>query len=401
MKFSYKARTKDGHVESGVIEASSKDAALEVLGEYNLYPTMVKPVRGLLEDEISFISPVSKNDVIIFTRQMSILSKSNLPIVESLETISAQMGSPAFKEKILELSAAVEGGSSLSQSFKKFPDIFSPFYIGMLRAGEKSGNMPDSFKYLADYMEKNRRLKGQLMGALLYPSFVIISFFVLMMLMSAFIVPNFEKVFAGMEMELPTSTRIVMAASKVLNKVWWLIALILGIAVALLSHFFKRKEVKERLDRVALKVPVMGGILKKIYLSRVALNLATLIAGGVSISDALEITSELVGNSVYKDIVLKTRKEVRSGRRMGSIFSLYPNEFSELFLQMITSGERTGTLDKTLRNVVEFYDDEVERSLSQLLKFIEPTLIVFLGGAVAFLSVSMFLPLFQTGTFGF
>lgn len=402
MKFRYQARTKNGEIESGTIEASSREAALDVLEKYNLYPTNVKAERTFLSgDNLPFLSDVSKNDVIIFTRQMSILTRSNLPIVDSIETVANQIKSSAFKEKLFQMEEDVEGGSSLSNSFSNFPDIFSPFYVGMLKAGEKSGNIPESFDYLADYMEKNRDLRSQLMGALLYPAFVMVIFIFLLMLMSVFIIPSFEQVFAGMNIQLPLTTRIVISASKVLQTWWWLFLLGLGGLVVLVVYLFQKEDVKEKVDKTIIRAPLLGKMLRKIYMSRISLNLSTLISGGVSISEALEVTSKLIGNSSYEDVILKTRKGVRSGRQMTDVLSLYPDHFSPLFLQMVSSGEKTGSLDDTLKNIVDFYEKQVTRTMEQLLKFIEPIMIIILGGMVAFLSISLFLPLFRSGSMGF
>lgn len=401
MKFSYQAKTKDGNPESGTIEASSREGALEVLQKYDLYPVSVEAKKNFLsEEDIPFLSEVSKEDIILFTRQMSILTRSNLPITESLETIANQAESNSLKEKIFKMVGSIEGGGSLSGSFEQFPEIFSPFYIGMLKAGERSGNIPESFEYLASYMEKNRELMSQLRGALVYPVFVSVIFVFLLVLMSVFIVPSFEQVFTDLGVELPFSTRVVMGLSSAITTWWWLIIAVLVAGVVGLNYLFKEEEVKAWLDEMVLKIPVVGKVLKKIYLARISLNISTLIAGGVSISEVLETTSELVGNTVYKEIMLKTREGVRAGKKMTSVFSLYPEYFTHLFLQMISSGERTGSLDKTLENVVQYYDKEVERSLGQLLKFIEPLLIVILGGMIAFMSASLFLPLFKGGALG-
>jgi len=385
-------------MESGVIEASSREAALDVLRRYGLYPTSLKVVRKpLWMQKIPLVSEVSQKDVILFTRQLAILSQSNIPVVESLETIARQTENEAFRETILKMSESVEGGGSISEAMKEFGNLFSPFYVGMVRAGEKSGEVPASLDYLAGYLEKQRKLKNQLMGAMAYPAFVMVVFFILMLVMSIFVVPNFESVFTDMDVEMPKITRIVISASQVFKKWWWALIVFVAGAAGGLSILVQQKHIKEGLDRLFLEIPVIGNLLKKIYLSRIALNISTLISGGVSISEALDITSEVVGNAVYKRIVLKAKDEVRAGKSIGSTLSSYPERFTPLFIQMTVAGEKTGSLDTSLEGIVSFYEEEVDRTLSSLLRFIEPALIMVLGVLVVILGVSLFLPLFQGG----
>ncbi len=398
MKFTYQARTEEGESKKGVIEASSREAALEILRQYGLYPTSLSPHNKSLKEMLpSVFRDVSRQDVILFTRQLSIMVRSEIPVVETLETIAKQVDKEIFKERILKMAQFVEDGRPLSEAMENFPDMFSDFYIGMIRAGEQAGEVPQSLDYLADYLEKNQKLKGQLVGALLYPIFVSLFFVLLIFVMSIFVIPNFKTVFEDMEIELPLITQIVIKASEVLRSWWWVFLVLFFGAASLIFYFFENEETKKKADQFLLEVPLISGLLKKVYLSRIALNLSTLISSGVPISDALEVTADLVGNHAYKEIILEARKEVRSGSEISSVFKSYPDKFSVFFNQMMVTGERAGKMESTLGNIVTFYEKEVDQTLERFLKFIEPALIIVLGVLVGGLALSLFIPLFQQG----
>jgi len=398
MKFSYQARTKQGDIQAGFIEASSKDIALEILREYGFYVTSLIQIRkNFWEKRITFLSEASKRDVASFTRQLSIMSKSDITLVGALESIAGQIKKIGFREKILKIADAIENGSSFSQAISYFPDTFSPFYVGMLKAGELSGKMPETLTYLADFLEREQKLLNQIITALIYPIFVLVVFSVILLIMSFFVVPSFEQVFGDMQTDLSFLTRATLWSSALIRKGWWVLLVFFAGAVGTIIFFLKKEEVKDDFDMFILRLPLAGELFKKFYLSRIALNLSTLIAGGVSISQSLETTADIVGNRVYKEVIFEVRKGVRTGRAISSILVLHSEIFPALFTQMVIVGEKTGRLEKSLRNVVEFYSEDVQRGLDMFTRFLEPLLIIVLGGMVAFLALSLFTPLFQYG----
>ncbi len=398
MKFSYQARTKHGDVQSGFIEASSKDVALEILREYGFFVTsLVKDERAFWQKKVTFLSEAGKRDITVFTRQLSIMSKSDITLTGALESIAGQTKKIGFREKILKIADAIQNGSSFSQAISYFPNTFSPFYIGMVKSGEVSGKMPESLTYLADFLEREQKLVSQIVTALVYPVFVLVVFVFILVIMSFFVVPSFEQVFEDMATDLSFLTRATLWSSRVVRESW-LVLLVLCIgSIATFMFLSKKEEFKNSFDMLILRVPLAGEIFKKFYLSRIALNLSTLIAGGVSISESLETTADIIGNKVYKEVILEIRKGVRAGRAISSILALHPEVFPPLFTQMVTVGEKTGRLGKSLKNVVDFYSEDVERGLDMFTRFLEPMLIIVLGGMVAFLALSLFTPLFQHG----
>ena len=398
MKFAYRARTEGGEIQAGFVEASSKDAALDILREYGLFPTSLEEGKKSFREAFpSFFGRVSLRDIVLFTRQLAILVKSEISVVESLETIARQTKKVDLKEKILDIAQQVEDGTTLSKALNTFPDMFSGFYIGMMKSGEKSGNIPECLDYLASYLERERDLRDQFLGAILYPAFVLAIFTFLLLAMSIFVVPSFQEIFQEMNIELPILTQIVVSAAMLLRDWWWALLILFFGAGSAIFYFFQNKQIRTKLDEVYLRIPMLGGLLKKIYLSRIALNISTLVSGGVSISETLEVTAELVGNNIYKKILLETREGVRAGKEISSILTVYPKFFSIFFIQMIVTGEKSGNLDSALQNVVVFYKKEVDRTLTQLMKFIEPILIIFLGVLIGGLALSLFIPLFQQG----
>jgi type II secretory pathway component PulF len=323
--------------------------------------------------------------------------RSNIPVVESIETIARQLKKLNFRDQILKIAELVEGGDSLSRALSSFPDLFSPFYIGMVKSGEASGNVPESLDYLADYLERQQDFTSKVIMAIIYPAFVLAVFFGIMLLMGIVVIPRFGEIFAGMGTDLPFLTRLVIEGATFVKQHWLLLVFGL-IGLGFCGYLFlKSRETKKALDGIVLDLPILGSFFKKFFLVHIALNLSTLISGGVPISHALEISSDVVGNNVYKKIILQTRDGVRAGQTISSILSAYPEQFPLFFVQMTVVGEKTGHLEKTLKNVVTLYQKEVDRTLEALIKFLEPALIIFLGILVALLAFALFVPLFQRG----
>jgi type IV pilus assembly protein PilC len=320
-----------------------------------------------------------------------------MSLSNSLGVLAQQTKKRDFKEKILKMSDYIEGGNNLSQAFSHFPDLFSPFYIGMLKSGEASGNVPETLEYLADYLEREQDFVSKALTALIYPAFLTLVFVIIAFIGSIFIIPTFEDVFKDMEIELPFITKVVIGFSNFIRGWWWFFLLCFVTLIVLFFYSLKQKQGKKILDKNILDLPLIGPFVSKFFLSRIALNLSTLISGGVPISQALEITADLVGNLTYKEIMVKTKEAVRAGKSISSVLSTYPDRFPPLFIQMISTGEKTGKLESSLLNIVKYYQKDVDKMLDVMVKFLEPVLIIFFGVLVGILALSLFLPLFQQG----
>lgn len=387
-----------GDVKTGVVEASTRDVAFKMLKSRGLYVTILEEVAlPFYAQKVGLLERTTKKDVVVFSRQLAIMIKSKVPIVETLKTIAKQTRKHKFKDKILKIAEEVEGGSTLSKSFALYPKLFSPFYINMIKSGEVSGKLSEIFLHLADYLEKEDAFRSKIRGAMIYPIFVIFVFIAVVGIIMIYVIPQLAEVLEGSGQELPTLTKIVMAISEFLKTGWWIVLLVMGSIVAGLIYFARSDFGKDFFDRLFLKTPILKGFLKKLYLSRFALNLSTLISGGLPIVGALTITGEVVGNNYYKEIIFKTRDGVKRGEPMSSVLEQYPDIISPLFFQMIIAGEKTGSIDESLLNVVDFYEKDVERSLDTFVRLLEPIFIILLGGVVAGLMGAVLMPLYSGG----
>lgn len=399
MKFNYQARTKDGQIQTGVIEASSKEAVLALLQKHGLYLTSLEEAgaKPIYARQIKILEKVSQKDLVVFSRQLSIMFKSKVPPVEAFHALAKQTKNQNFREKILNIAERVEGGTPLSRALSYHPKLFSPFYVSMIKSGETAGKLSETIDYLADHLEREYTLRSKMVGAMIYPAFVFFVVLTVVGIMVIFIIPQLTQVLEESGAELSAATKIVMGFSTFLKK--WIFLIIIGF-LALIIFIFRyiRTEAGKKIyDKFSLKLPIIGPISRKIYLTRFAENLSTLISGGLPISQALEITGEIVGNDVYKKIVLQTRDQVRKGEQISVVLERYPEDIPPLFTQMTMVGEKTGTLDKTLVNIVDFYRKEVEQTLDNFLSILEPVMIVFLGLIVAGLMAAVIMPLYQIG----
>lgn len=398
MKFNYQARTKTGEIQSGLVEASSREAAFNVLKSHGLYVTILEKIAlPFYARRLKFLERATRKDIVLFSRQLSIMIKSKVPVVETLRTIARQIRKPVFREKILKIAEEVEGGIPLSKAFSIYPKLFSPFYINMVKSGEASGKLSEIFIYLADYLEREHAFRSKIKGAMIYPIFILIVFIAVVGIMMIYVIPQLSEVLKGTGQELPLITRFIIKASDFLKNRWWVVGLVLLAIIIGLIRFIKSKTGKDFFDRTLVRMPLLGSFLKKLYLSRFALNLSTLISGGLPIARALEITGEVVGNNLYKDIIFETRDGVKRGEPISSILERYPSSISPLFYQMIIAGEKTGSIDESLMNVVEFYQRDVNRSLDTFVRLLEPIFIILLGGVVAGLMGAVLMPLYTTG----
>ncbi len=399
MKFNYQARTKDGQIQSGVVEASSKEAAVALLQKHDLFVTFLSGVEAVpfWAKGITFGRGVSQKDIVVFSRQLAVMFKSNVSLLEALQTLAEGFKNQNFKEKILRVAEEIEGGSSLSQALSLYPQLFSPFYVSLIKSGETSGNLSGDLEYLADHLEREQEFQSKVLGAMIYPAFVCFVAITVLVLMTTMVIPKLAEFLQGeVGQNLPWITVAIMSFSKFMQK--WILLIILTVAgvIAGFIRYIRTDEGKKIFDETILKLPIIGELQRKICLTRIAENLSTLIAGGLPIAQALEISANVVGNTVYRKILLRTRDEVRRGEAISEVFKAYPDEITPIFVQMTVVGEKTGQLDSVLLNIVNFYQKETERALDNVIALLEPLMIIFLAGIVAFIMLAILLPIYQT-----
>jgi type IV pilus assembly protein PilC len=402
MLFKYQAKTQEGELRNGSIEAASIDAAVSALQRRGLFIVTILP-----EDEsvpfyarsFTFLERVKQREIVIISRQLATLFQAKVPIVESLKIIFSEVDSPLLKRELYGLLEDIQGGASMSQSMARHPKVFSSFYINMVRSGEESGKLEEIFSYLADYLERNYELTSKARNALIYPAFVLVSFIGVMILMLTVIIPNLAEILTETGQQLPIYTRIVIGASEFFATFGILVAVAVGVLGVFIWRFYQTENGRMAIHRLQIAIPLFGLLYRKLYMSRIADNLQTLISGGIPVVRALEITSDVVGSEVFRSIILDVIESVKGGSSISNALSRHP-DIPSLMSQMIRIGEETGRLDSILDNLASFYRKEVNSLVDNLVNLIEPIMILLLGGGVGVLVASVLVPLYNiTGSF--
>lgn len=398
MKFNYQARTNDGVVQTGTVEALNIDIAIETLHRHNLIIfEMAEEKKGfisILEKGLYFFNKIKTQDLVLFSRQLSVLFDAQVPLVPALRTLADQ-SSPALRDVIMELATDVDSGAAFSIALEKFPKIFSFFYISVIRAGEASGRLQEVLSYLADHQERSYDLNRKVKGALMYPIFIVVALFIVGTVMMIFVIPQLTSVFEESGQELPILTRIIISISNFMQSYWWLVVLIFGGLIGGGWYMLNTASGRKYWDEIEINLPIFGPIFRKIYLSRFSENLGTLIKGGIPIIQSLSITADVVGNLVYKNVILMAREEVRRGNMIHSVFLMEKKYIPPMVAQMIRIGEQTGKIDVLLPKVASFYQKDVDNIMDNLTTLIQPILVLILGGAAGVLVAAILLPIYN------
>ncbi|MFH0852065.1 MAG: type II secretion system F family protein [bacterium] len=397
MEFKYTARTKEGQVQKGTIQAPSKSEAIAVLQARNLIILDIgQGAKGMvLSKEITIFNRVSGKEKVSFSRQLSTLFSARIPLLEALRVLARQTPNRYFSQIIFDVANEVEGGNLLSKALTKYPKVFSDFFVNMVRSGEISGGLDKTLNYLADYLEKNYYMNSKIKAAMAYPAFILSGFIVVGTLMMILVVPQLTSFLKETGQALPLPTKILIATSGFMQKYWWLIVLfVAGVIGGVFGAVTRLPEGRRIFDMLKIKTPIFGRIFRGIYLARLTDNLSTLIEGGLPILQALQVTGEVVGNVIYKKIIFEAKENVRIGNTISDCFAQY-EEIPPMVTQMLATGEKTGSVEEILRKLSGFYTKEVDAMLGTLSQLIEPILIVILGIGVATLVASILIPIYN------
>lgn len=402
MKFFYKARNQTGQEQKGEIEASSKKAALDILEKHGLYVISLQTSGGFrLKLAFNLTTGISSKDLVMFTRQFSIMLKSAIPPLEALRALILQTTNQAFKQKLIKMAEALETGSFLSRALSLESKIFNPFYVNMVKSGEATGKMADALDYLAEHLERDYNLKGKIRGAMIYPAFVISAFVGAFFLATFFIIPRLTQILTSFQGKLPWSTRLIMGLASFVRGGGWVLVLVFFVLLFVAPFILQRFPVTKKIyDKYILKVPIMGSFKKKVYLTQFSENLSVLVAAGLPITQALKITKDIIGNTTYQFILERAEDRVSRGEKISSVLGGFPEQFPAFVTQMVSTGEETGRLEDTLINVVKFYQEDLSRTAENLTAILEPILILCLGAGIGVLAVALFIPLFKIGMGG-
>jgi len=391
--FVWKGKNRDGKAVSGEQSADTKEAVMAVLRRQQILVSSVKE-KGKEVALPKFSGSVPPKDLAVFTRQFSVMIDAGLPLVQCLEILGNQQENKTFAKILQHTRMDVESGSTLADAMRKHPKAFDELFVNMIAAGEAGGILDTILKRLAVYIEKAVKLRAQVKGAMVYPVAVIGIAGIVIAVILWKVIPTFAAMFEGLGAQLPLPTRIVIAMSN------WFVRLlpflvVLGVAgVFLFRRYYATYGGKRVVDRIILKLPILGLLMQKIAVARFCRTLATLISSGVPILDGLEITAKTAGNSIIEDAIMSVRKGVEGGLTLAQPLKesgVFPN----MVVQMIGVGEQTGALDAMLSKIADFYEEEVDQAVANLLTLMEPVMILFLGTTVGGIVISMYLPLFD------
>ncbi len=394
--FAYTGRTRSGETVSGERVADSLEAATAGLRREQILVTKIAPAKA--KPEVKVTAPikgrrVNSKNLAVFTRQFSVMIDAGLPLVQCLDILGNQEEDKHFARVILAVRSDVEAGSSLADAMKKHPKTFDPLFTNMIAAGEAGGILDTILKRLALYIEKNVKLKGQVKSAMIYPVAVLVIAGGVVAVILWKVIPTFASLFAGLGAELPLPTRIVIALSNGVVRFMpfifvGLIALVFGV-----RSYYATNGGRHMIDRVILRLPVLGMIMRKIAVARFCRTLSTLISSGVPILDGLDITARTAGNAIVEDGILTTRKSIERGETVAAPLK-ETGVFPPMVTQMIGVGEATGALDTMLAKIADFYEEEVDAAVAGLLTLLEPVMIAVLGVIVGGIVISMYMPIF-------
>lgn len=397
MLFIYKTIDKNGAEQAGSIDAPSVDIAIGSLQRRGLVIVSIKPEevkRGLTGFNLPFIRPVSGKELVMFSRQIATMFEAKVSVLAAFRLLATEATNPHLRNALIEVTDDIKAGVPISAAMAKHPKIFSDLYINMVRAGEESGKLSESFTYLADHMDRSYALTSRATNALIYPAFVISSFVVVMIIMIVFIIPRLSNILLETGQELPIYTKIVIAFSDFASTFGVFFVIIAGIGLTYLSRYIKTDSGRLFWSRFKLSIPYVKKLYQKLYLARIADNMNTMLSSGISMVRALEITSDVVGNQVYKNILLEAAEAVKAGSAVSDIFSRY-REVPGVMVQMIKVGEETGKLGFVLDKLSKFYEREVNNEVDTLVGLIEPIMIVILGVGVGVLLTSVLVPIYN------
>jgi len=388
--FTYTARSFAGEMRTATLEAQSRDDVIAQLRRQRLNVVKIdeaipkKPKGG----------HIKMRDIVILTRQFSTMINAGLPLVQAMTILADQSQNKTLSEIMRKVVFDVESGNTVADALGKHPKAFSSLYVNMVAAGEAGGILDTILMRLATFMEKNDALIRKVKGAMIYPGVIMAVAGLAITVLLIFVIPVFENLFASAGLALPLPTRIVMGMSRFLKGYWYVVLGTIVASVFMFKRYAATSDGRLKIDRFLLKVPVLGDVLRKSAVSRFTRTLGTLVSSGVSILDGLEITAKTAGNRVVQDAIMESRASIAGGDTIAAPLKK-SGVFPPMVISMISVGEQTGGLDEMLSKIADFYDEEVDAAVSNLLSLLEPVMIVFLGVVVGGMVVAMYLPIFD------
>jgi type IV pilus assembly protein PilC len=397
MIFLYKTINKNGEKEEGSIEAFSMDVAIASLQKRELIVSSIKPKDesdGDILQKIPFFNKVKIKDIVILSRQMSILFEAQVSALRVFKLIGVQNENKALRKHLMGVVDDLQGGASISAALAKHPEVFSDFYVNMVKSGEESGHIDQTFSYLADYLDRNYEVTSKAKNALIYPAFVIFTFVSVMILMFTVIVPKIGVIIKESGQEIPFYTKAVFWISDLFINNW--LTLVIGLVVIIGGFLFlsKTKEGQRQISNVRLKIPYVGNLFRKLYLASFSDNMSTMVLSGIPMLKAIEVTCSIIDNEIYKEVLNEALIKVKAGQALSAALA-EREEIPAILTQMVRVGEETGQLGNILKTMSKFYQREVMVAVDTLVGMIEPVMIVALGIGVGILLASVLMPIYN------
>jgi len=393
-KYSWEARSRNGAQQKGVMEATTKASVEAQLKKFGFSSITIKESGKAFKFPGLGDKKVETKDVVIFTRQFATMIDSGLPLVQCLDILSSQQENKTFKEVLFKVKENVESGSTFADALSKHPKIFDQLYVNLVSAGEVGGILDTILNRLAAYIEKAMKLKKQIKGAMVYPATVMSIAVVVVGVIMIFVIPTFAKMFQEFGGELPAPTKFVIALSNFIVKYIIVIIALIFASISGIKKYYATKNGRYQIDRLALKAPIVGPLIRKVAVAKFTRTLGTMISSGVPIMDGLEIVAKTAGNKIVEDAIFSVRQAISEGKTIAEPLAAC-GVFPPMVVQMISVGEATGAMDTMLNKIADFYDDEVDAAVGAMTAMLEPMLMVFLGTVVGGLVVAMYLPIFK------
>jgi len=395
MRLRYKAATKEGKTEQGLIDASDINAAAQYLRSKELMPIhIVAEQQSPLSRILPMFSKVKSSDLVIFTRQLSSMLASGLTLMRALAILKEQVQSAAMQEVVSSIINDVEEGKPFSSAISKFPTVFSSIYISLIKAGEASGLLDKVLSRLADNLEKSAKLKGTIKSALMYPIIVIVLMVVVMFVMMIFVIPQLTVLYKNLNVPLPLPTQIIIGLSNFIQTFWSIILILLVIGIVLFRRWHKTTEGQLIVDSLILKLPVFGRLIEQTILAEFSRTFGLLVGTGTLVVDALLEVADTAGNIHYRNAIKDVSKQVEKGVTIGDAMSVYPL-FPPILIQLVKIGEQTGKVDESLTKASEYFERDVDQTVKTLTTAMEPFIMIVLGIGVAFLIISVITPIYS------
>lgn len=396
MLFKYKVIDAEGLPKKGEIDAINVDVAITSLQRRGFVVVSVDNASKVpfFEKKISFFDKVSNKDVVILSRQIATLFDAQVSALKIFNLLAVETENPILRSKLAEISSDLKAGNPVSKAMEKHPDVFSDFYINMVRSGEESGKLEQTFLYLADYLDRSYELTSKAKNALVYPVFIIFTFVAVMVLMLTTVIPRISSIIAESGQTMPFYTRAVVGISNLLVNYGIFLIILLIIGMFFLWKYAKTEAGKLYLSRLKISIPFIGGLYRKLYLSRISDNMHTMLASGISMVRSIEVTGTVVGNKVYENIIKEAVESIKAGKSVSESFSKH-EEIPNIMVQMMKVGEETGELGSILKTLSNFYRREVVNAVDTLVSLIEPVMIVLLAVGVGLLLASVLIPIYN------